>query len=44
MVSNREDDEFYLVRARDIIGLSRGNPQDISWYNQTDYAAKTFFF
>lgn len=30
MVGNREDDVFYLVRARDIIGLSRGNPQDIS--------------
>ena len=30
MVGNREDDEFYLVRARDIIGLLRGNPQNIS--------------
>ena len=30
MVGNCEDDEFYLVRARDIIGLSRGNPQNIS--------------
>lgn len=30
MVSNREEDVFYLLRARDIIGLSRGNPQDIS--------------
>ena len=30
MVGNREDDEFYLVRARDIIGLLRVNPQDIS--------------
>lgn len=30
MVGNRADDMFYLVRARDIIGLSRGNPQDIS--------------
>ena len=30
MVGNCEDDEFYLVRARDIIGLSRINPQDIS--------------
>ena len=30
MVGNRKDDVFYLVRARDIIGLSRGNPQDIS--------------
>lgn len=30
MVGNREDDVFYLVRTRDIIGLSRGNPQDIS--------------
>ena len=30
MVGNREDDVFYLVRARDIIGLSRGNPQNIS--------------
>jgi len=30
MVANHEDDVFYLVRARDIIGLSRGNPQDIS--------------
>lgn len=30
MVANHEDDVFYLVRTRDIIGLSRGNPQDIS--------------
>lgn len=30
MVGNREDDEFYLVRARDIIGLSRSNPRNIS--------------
>ena len=30
MVGNREDDEFYLVRARDIIGLSRINPRNIS--------------
>ena len=30
MVGNCEDDMFYLVRARDIIGLSRGNPQNIS--------------
>ena len=30
MVGNREEDVFYLLRARDIIGLSRGNPQDIS--------------
>ena len=44
MVGNCEDDEFYLVRARDIIGLSRINPRNISWYNQTDYAAKTIFF
>ena len=30
MVGNRKDDAFYLVRTRDIIGLSRGNPQNIS--------------
>lgn len=30
MVGNREDDVFYLVRARDIIGLSRSNPRNIS--------------
>ena len=30
IVANHEDDVFYLVRTRDIIGLSRGNPQDIS--------------
>ena len=30
IVGNREDDEFYLVRARDIIGLLRVNPQNIS--------------
>ena len=30
IVANHEDDVFYLVRARDIIGLSRDNPQDIS--------------
>lgn len=30
IAANHEDDVFYLVRARDIIGLSRGNPQDIS--------------
>ena len=30
IVANHEDDVFYLVRARDIIGLSRGNPQDVS--------------
>ena len=30
MVGNREEDVFYLVRARDIIGLSRINPQNIS--------------
>ena len=30
MVSNRKEDVFYLLRARDIIGLSRGNPQNIS--------------
>ena len=30
IVGNREDDEFYLVRARDIIGLLRINPRNIS--------------
>jgi hypothetical protein len=30
MVGNCEDDEFYLVCARDIIGLSRINPRNIS--------------
>ena len=30
IVANHEDDVFYLVRARDIISLSRGNSQDIS--------------
>ena len=44
IVGNSKDDVLYLVRVRDIVGLSRGNPQDISWYNQTDYATKTVFF
>ena len=30
MAGNREEDVFYLLRARDIIGLSRGNPRNIS--------------
>lgn len=30
IVANHEDDVFYLVRTRDIIGLSRVNPQGIS--------------
>lgn len=30
IAANHEDDVFYLVRARDIIGLSRVNTQDIS--------------
>lgn len=30
IAANHEDGVFYLVRTRDIIGLSRGNPQDIS--------------
>lgn len=30
IVANHEDDVFYMVRARDIIGLSRANTQDIS--------------
>ena len=30
ILGNSKDDMFYLVRVRDIVGLSRGNPQDIS--------------
>lgn len=30
ILGNSKDDMFYLVRVRDIVGLSRGNSQDIS--------------
>lgn len=30
ILENSKDDVLYLVRIRDIVGLSRGNPQDIS--------------
>ena len=30
ILGNSKDDMFYLVRIRDIVGLSRGNSQDIS--------------
>lgn len=30
MIGDRENDMFYLVRARDIIGLSRHTEQDVS--------------
>lgn len=30
MIGDRENDMFYLVRARDIIGLSRRTEQDVS--------------
>ena len=30
ILGNSKDDMFYLVRVRDVVGLSRGNSQDIS--------------